>query len=435
MKVVFLCGGIGKRMMPLMEDKFLFKFLGKTLLEYHIDMAKKNGLNEFVIVANDENVDRIEKIMEGKKVDIVVQKKANGMADALLTAKKFIYGDEIILVNPNDVFDEKLYEKLLNAYKNVDADSFIAGHIVNEYFPGGYIIKDENGYMKRIIEKPSKGKEPSNLVNIVLHLHKNTKTLFDYIEKAESEKDDIYEKALDRMIKDENKIYVVNYDGYWQAIKYPWHILLVMDHFMESIERKISSSAKISDSAKIRGNVIIEDGVKVLDNAVINGPVYIGKNSVVGTNSLIWSGTQIGDNCVVGFSTEIKHSYIGSDCWFHENYVGDSIVGDGCSFGAGTITANLRFDEKNISMIVNGEKMDTGMNKFGAVIGESCHTGIHAGIMPGIKVGPNSIIGPSVNLRNDLEPNKILFQNGKIIENKIKFPERNLAKLKKKLGV
>lgn len=427
MKVVFLCGGVGKRMLPLMEDKFLFKFLGKTLLEYHIDMAKKYG--DIIIVANDENVDRIEKIAKDAK--IVVQKKARGMADALLAAKELINDDEFILVSPNDVFDESAYENLMNAYKSEDASSFITGYVVNDYFPGGYIIRDGK-YMKGIVEKPEN--PPSNIVNIVLHLHKNTKKLFEYIESTESSSDDVYEKALDRMIKDGEKVFVVDYDGYWQAIKYPWHVLRVLDHFMEKIEKKISPSAEISDSAKIYGNVIIEDGVKVLDNAVIRGPAYIGKGSVIGNNVLIWSGTQIGDKCVVGFSTEIKHSYVGDNCWFHENYVGDSIVADDCSFGAGTITANLRFDEKNISSYVKGKKLDTGMNKFGAVFGEKCRTGVHVGIMPGVKVGPNSIVGPHVCLTKDLEPNKIIFENGKIIDNKIKLDERNLSKLVKKLG-
>ena len=427
MKVVFLCGGVGKRMLPLMEDKFLFKFLGKTLLEYHIDMAKKYG--DIIIVANDENVDRIEKIAKDAK--IVVQKKARGMADALLAAKELINGDEFILVSPNDVFDESAYENLMEAYRSEDAASFITGYVVNDYFPGGYIIRDGK-YMKGIVEKPKS--PPSNIVNIVLHLHKNTRKLFEYIESTESSSDDVYEKALDRMIKDSEKVFVVDYDGYWQAIKYPWHVLRVLDHFMEKIERKISPSAEISDSAKIYGNVIIEEGVKVLDNAVIRGPAYIGKNSVIGNNVLIWSGTQVGDKCVVGFSTEIKHSYVGDNCWFHENYVGDSIVADDCSFGAGTITANLRFDEKNISSYVKGEKLDTGMNKFGAVFGEKCRTGVHVGIMPGVKVGPNSIVGPHVCLTKDLEPNKIIFENGKIIDNKIKLDERNLSKLVKKLG-
>ncbi len=427
MKAVFLCGGVGKRMLPLMEDKFLFKFMGKTLLEYHIDMAKKY-VDEIIIVANDENIDRIKKITDSK---VVLQKKANGMADALLAAKELIANDEIIIVSPNDVFDEEAYKKLMDAYRNEDASSFITGYVVKDYFPGGYIIRDGK-YMKGIVEKPEN--PPSNLVNIVLHLHKNTKKLFEYIERTESQRDDVYEKALDSMIKDGEKIYVVDYDGYWQAIKYPWHVLLVLDHFMEGAKRRISPSAEISETARIYGDVIVEDGVKILDNAVVRGPAYIGKNSVIGNNALVWSGTQIGDNCVVGFSTEIKHSYVGDGCWFHENYIGDSIVGDDCSFGAGTITANLRFDEKNISSYVKGRKMDTGMNKFGAVFGEKCRTGIHTGIMPGVKVGPNSIVGPHVCLTKDLEPNKILFSDGKLIDNKIKLDERNLSKLVKKLG-
>ncbi len=428
MKVVFLCGGVGKRMMPLMEDKFLFKFLGKTLLEYHIDMAKKFGLKDFVIVANDENVDRIRKIVGD--AEVVVQKSARGMADALLTAEELLRGEEIIVVSPNDVFDPSAYEELLKARKEVEATSYITGHVVKNYFPGGYII-EENGYMKGIVEKPKN--PPSNLVNIVLHLHRDTEKLFDYMKNTDGD-DDIYEKAIDKMIKDGEKVFVVHYDGYWQAIKYPWHILLVLDHFMEGVERRISSTAEISGSAKIYGNVIIEDNVRVLDNAVIRGPAYIGKNSIIGNNTLIWSGTQVGENCVVGFSTEIKHSYIGDRCWFHTNYVGDSIIGDDCSFGAGTITANLRFDEKEISMNIRGEKKSTGMNKFGAVFGENCRTGIHVGIMPGIKIGPNSIVGPHVCLAKDLEPNKIIFENGKIIDNRIKLDERKLSKLLKKLG-
>jgi bifunctional UDP-N-acetylglucosamine pyrophosphorylase/glucosamine-1-phosphate N-acetyltransferase len=112
---------------------------------------------------------------------------------------------------------------------------------------------------------------------------------------------------------------------------------------------------------------------------------------------------------VVGFSSEIKHSYIANNCWFHSNYIGDSIISNNCSFGAGTVTGNLRFDNENIKVNVKGEKIDTKLDKLGAIIGEDSKIGINASLMPGVKIGPNSIVGPHVTLKEDLEPNTIIF--------------------------
>jgi bifunctional UDP-N-acetylglucosamine pyrophosphorylase/glucosamine-1-phosphate N-acetyltransferase len=99
---------------------------------------------------------------------------------------------------------------------------------------------------------------------------------------------------------------------------------------------------------------------------------------------------------------------VGDGSWFHMNYIGDSVVGEHCNFGAGTITANWRFDEKPISVQVNGGPVSTGMDKFGAIIGDNCRTGINVSIMPGIKIGPNAIIGPSVYLTEDVDSNTII---------------------------
>jgi len=438
MKLVFLCGGIGKRMFPLTEDKFLFKFLGKTLLEHQIENAIKKGLKYFVIIGNQFNIDKIKDICKSLKanVEFVLQKEPNGMADALLCAKDLLEDEEIILVNPNDVFDNSVYKKILTEYKKSDYESYIIGYRVDSYFPGGYLEVNEKNELIRIHEKPGEGNEPSNLVNIVIHLHKNTKTLFDYLENVESERDDEYEVALTEMVKDKHNIKVVDYEGFWQAIKYPWDVFGVVKYFLNNINRKISPKARVSKKAKIYDNVVIEGGVKVLENAVIRGPCYIGKNSVIGNNVLIWNYSHIGDNCVIGFSTEMKHSYISDNCWFHMSYVGDSIISNNCSFGAGTITANFRFDEKPIHVNIRGKKSNSNMDKLGVIMGESCKTGINSCTMPGVRVGPNSIIGPGVTLTEDLEPNRIALLRGKnyeIKDNRIKLSIEKKKELMKKL--
>jgi len=110
---------------------------------------------------------------------------------------------------------------------------------------------------------------------------------------------------------------------------------------------------------------------------------------------------------VVGYSTEVKHSYIGNHCWFHSNYIGDSMIDDNCSLGAGTVLANFRLDERNIQIKIGDSLVDTGYDKLGAIVGRGCRIGVNASLMPGVRVGPDSSVGPQVCLRDDLGANKM----------------------------
>jgi len=423
MKAVFLCGGIGKRMFPVTEDKILLDFLGQTLLERQIEMAKEAGLSEFVIVGNPQNIGSIEKIMAGISdiaAEFVVQEEPLGIANALEKASQFV-DDEIMVVNPNDVFDISVYTMLLKAEHNNSAVSYLTGYQVADYFPGGYLVVDEGNKLTHITEKPERGNEPSNLVNIMVHLHKDPEKLLRYAMSVQTDRDDVYERAIDCMAKETNGVAVVPYAGFWNAIKYPWHIFAVVRRFLDRSQRYISPSAAISDKATIDGKVIISEGVRVFENAVIRGPVYIGPNSVIENNSLVREYSHIGACCTVGYSTEIKGSYVGDGCWFHMSYAGDSIIGHECSFGAGTVLSNFRFDEKNILMKVDGKPVDTELDKFGAVIGNRCKTGVNANVMPGVRIGSNSIVGSHVCLTEDLEPDRIILPESvyKTTRNKI----------------
>ena len=261
--------------------------------------------------------------------------------------------------------------------------------------------------LAHIIEKPGKGNEPSNLVNVLLHLHTDPQKLLACIANVKTERDDVYERAIDSMVKDGQTVKVIHYTGPWTPIKYPWHIFSVVRQFLDNSPRYIAPSAQVSESAVIDGRVVLDENVRVFENAVIRGPVYIGANSVVGNGSLVRGYSHIGTDCVVGFATEIKGSYIGDGCWFHMGYVGDSVIGDNCSFGANTVFANWRFDENNIPVTVDGS-VDSGLDKLGAIVGDNCRTGVNSSLMPGVRVGPNSIVGAHVCLTRDLEPDSMV---------------------------
>jgi NDP-sugar pyrophosphorylase family protein len=410
-KAVFLCGGRGKRMFPITEDKFLLDFLEKPLLEHQIKIACDAGLSHFVIIGNPDNIQRIEQITKkipGIEVDLALQKKPLGIADALKSAEPFLLG-QLLVINPNDVFSSSVYTKILSEAEKTTASCYILGYQVQKYFPGGYLQVNSQNELLHIVEKPNPGEEPSNLVNILIHFHTNSEELLRYIETVQTTRDDVYECALDNIVKGGHKIKVIPYDDFWAPIKYPWHIFKVMEYFLDNAQTYIASSARISEKATIEGKVILSDNVKVLENAVIRGPVYIGANSIIGNNALVRDYSHIGSNSVIGYSTEVKHSYIGNNCWFHSNYIGDSIVDDNCSLGAGTVLANFRLDEGDIQIEVGDSLIDTGYDKLGAIIGRGCRIGVNASLMPGVRVGPDSFVGPQVCLHQDLEASKTIL--------------------------
>jgi len=436
-KAVFLCGGRGKRMFPIAEDKFLLDFLGKTLLEHQIKIACEAGLSHFVIIGNPENIAKIEQISKKiprVKVDLALQKKSLGIADALKRVEPFLHG-QLLVINPNDVFSGSAYNKIITAAEKASASSYILGYQVQKYFPGGYLQVNSQNELLHIVEKPSPGEEPSNLVNILIHCHNKSEELFRYIETVQTTRDDVYECALDNMVKEGHKIKVVPYKDFWAPIKYPWHIFKVMEYFLDDAQPYIAPSARISEKANIEGKVILSDNVKVLENAVIRGPVYIGANSIIGNNALVRDYSHIGSNSVIGYSTEVKHSYIGDNCWFHSNYIGDSIVDDNCSLGAGTVLANFRLDEGYIQVKVGDSLVDTGYDKLGAIIGRGCRVGVNASLMPGVRVGPDSFVGPQACLREDLGANKMVLLESQyqVEDNKTTLDEGKRQELLRKL--
>jgi UDP-N-acetylglucosamine diphosphorylase/glucosamine-1-phosphate N-acetyltransferase len=437
MKTVLLCGGIGKRMFPITEDKLLLSFLGKPLLKHQIEKLKEAGLDDLVVVASPRNVGDIERItreVDGVRASFVVQEKALGIANALETAERFLNG-EVAIVNPNDVFESSALTSLISSSRRAKASAYLVGYEVKDYFPGGYLVTNKRSELKRIVEKPPRGQEPSNLVNILLHLHAEASELMKYVGKAQTSRDDVYECALDLMVKEGHKIKIVPYRGFWKAVKYPWHIFGVVRYFLDRCQPSISPSAQISPRAIVEGRVIIEDNVRVLENAVIRGPAYIGAKSIIGNSVLIRDYSHIGRNCVVGYCTEVKGSYIGDNCWFHSSYVGDSIIDDNCSLAAGTVLANFRFDEKNIKVTVGEESVDTGLEKFGAIMGGNSKTGINASIMPGVRIGPGSFVGSHVCLMKDLPPNKMVLMEPRYrtLDNNVALGDGKKQDLMKKL--
>ncbi len=405
MKIIILAGGEGKRMWPIQTDKCLIPFLGKPLLYHNLKQIKENIPDaDFIIVANPQSKDKVEAVAKELELSytIAIQDEPKGMADALLSAKDLIE-EEVLVLNAEDQLDPKIYQSVLQQ----KADVVVPGLKVDQYFSGGY-IKAAGSRVQAIVEKPGEGNEPSDLVKLVVDYFKDGKKLVEYLEKAQSERDDVYEKVLDKMIVDGMDVKFTKYHGVWIPLKYPWHVLDVAEHLLSKIEQQISPSAKVSEKAIIEGKVVIEEGARVFEGAVIKGPVFIGKNCIVGNNTMVRQ-SNLEEGCVTGFNSDITRSYIGPNSWFHTNYIGDSVIEGDFGMGSGAVLANLRLDDHTIR--VGQEKVDSGRHKLGLIAGKGSRVGVNASTMPGARVGSNSLVGPGVVLHEDVKDNtKILVK-------------------------
>jgi len=444
MKVIVLAAGRSKRLKPI-EDKNFLEFLGKPLIQLQLEQMAAAGLKDFIVVGGAHNLARLKGLARTMKPTFKVVEQKNldeGMAGAILSVERHVKNEAMMVVSANDVVDAEAYKKVLKAGSEKTFDCFLIGKKVKEYFPGGYLKVRPNGQITGIVEKPGKGNEPSKMVNLVIHYYRSADMFVKALKAVKTHKDDRYEVALDELMKAGVKMKVVPYEGFWQAVKYPWHILDLMDYFFKKMiqfpvsrpPKNYAGKPQVAKSAKLHGDVFLARGVRVLDNAVIVGPAYIGENTIVATNAMV-RGSNIGANCIVGFGTEVARSFWGHDVWTHTNYVGDSVLGNDVSFGAGTVTGNLRLDEGNIMSMIQGEKTDSGRNKFGLFTGDHVRCGINTSFMPGIKIGHNSFIGAGITVAQDIPDNSFVYGKTELVikENKASTDPKSREAMKKKL--
>lgn len=183
---------------------------------------------------------------------------------------------------------------------------------------------------------------------------------------------------------------------------YPWDLLKLNEILVGGLtESRVHG--EVSAGATIEGTLVLGEGSRVLPGVYIEGKVIIGRGCKIGPNCYLRGSTSIGDHCHIGQSVEIKNCLIGHKTNIgHLSYVGDSVLGDGVNFGAGTTTSNLRHDGLGHRSMVDGKLIDTGRRKFGAIVGDGVHTGIHTSLYPGRKLGPGATTRPGEVVQRDL---------------------------------
>lgn len=187
------------------------------------------------------------------------------------------------------------------------------------------------------------------------------------------------------------------------GIQYPWQFLDLHEHLLEMVWQKRPKDTEVHRAQLAEGaRLLVGEGTQVLPGVYVEGLVIIGRNCKIGPNLYLRGPISIGDNCHIGQAVELKNTIVGNGTNVgHLSYIGDSVLANRVNLGAGTITSNLRHDGKNHRSAVDGDVIDTGRRKFGTIIGDGVHTGIHTSLYPGRKLGPGSTTLPGEVVSRD----------------------------------
>lgn len=197
----------------------------------------------------------------------------------------------------------------------------------------------------------------------------------------------------------------------FEGATYPWEVLPKISAFI----LQLGSTLSEEEYEKIGEDVWIARSATVVPTAYIHGPAIIGKNAEVRHCAFIRGNAIVGEGAVVGNSTELKNVVLFNKVQVpHYNYVGDSILGYKAHMGAGSITSNVKSDKKLVIVKDGRERIETGLKKFGAMLGDEVEVGCGSVLNPGTVVGRHSSIYPLSSVREVVPADSIYKKRGEV---------------------
>lgn len=390
-KAVVLAAGEGKRLRPLTytRPKCMIQLAGKPILQHVLENLNAVGVREAAIVVKYKKeaiTDYFRRNpIDGMKLSFIGQGEKYGTAAAFADAESFAT-DMFFGVAGDIITEAAALRKLADGAEGEVTAALHAVEDAREY--GTAIVKD--GKISAFEEKV--GKPKSNLANCSLYVFEPS--IFKRL--AALPKSSRGEYEIIDVLKGATAVEI---NEYWLDMGMPWQLFSANEFLLSKLPEK---KGKI-ESSVIRGKLIMEKGAEIHDS-VIEGDVYLGENSYVGPHAYIRGTTSIGRDCGIGDSTTVKNSIIFDHVNAkHLTYIGDSIVGSNCNFGAATQIANYRFDAGNIKAIVNDVIIDTKRNKLGAIIGDNTKMGVLCSVMPGKMIGDGCWIDAGTVIKENVE--------------------------------
>jgi bifunctional UDP-N-acetylglucosamine pyrophosphorylase/glucosamine-1-phosphate N-acetyltransferase len=424
MKAVILAAGEGVRLQPITSTrpKHLIKVGGKPILEHCLDAVKTSGIDEALIVihymgeAIRQYFGNGEKF--GLKIEYAEQKSVLGTGNAVSLVEPYVK-DDFLMVYGDLLFSADVVKTIIDSYEKEKPAATMAVVSVENLEDYGVVELENEKHVKQVVEKPKREEAPSNLANAGVYVFSTE--IFDKIRETSTSARGEWEitDAVSQLLKEKKTVLAVKVSqNDWVDIGRPWDLLEANRWALERMKHKVCGF--VENGAYLVGPVTVAETARIRSGAYIEGPAFIDEESDIGPNCYIRPYTSVGKKVRIGNACEIKNSIIMDRVHIgHLSYVGDSILGENCNLGAGTVTANYRLDSETIKMVVKDLVVDSGRTKLGAVLGDDVKAGINALFMPGVKVGNNSQIGPDVIVYRDVAADTVVLLKQNLEERKL----------------
>ena len=408
MKALILAAGEGTRLRPLTTNipKPLLTVAGRPYLAHLVQALRDAGIKEQVILVG-WKANRVKEFFgDGKQMGVELsyleQKERLGTANAIGVAEGLMDGD-FVCVNGDVVMAPEAVAEMVSEFQR-DRRPFMGVVEVPEPQRFG-VVQHDNGKLVKIIEKPAN--PPSKLING--GFFGLTDEVFDHIRNTGRSPRGEYEFTDTlNMMAAQTEVAVRKINGEWMDVGYPWELLRANEYLMSRLKRDVRGT--VEEGAVLKGVVVVEEGALVRSGSYVEGPVYISRGCDIGPNCYLRPFTCLGENVRIGSSVEVKNSIVMKRTHIpHHNYVGDSIIGERCNFGAGTKVANLRFDDRTVRVTTKGQMLSTGRRKLGVIMGDDVKTGINAMIEPGTVIWEGTVVGMGARARGNIGPNSKVF--------------------------
>ncbi|OGS42043.1 MAG: glucose-1-phosphate thymidylyltransferase [Euryarchaeota archaeon RBG_16_62_10] len=403
MKGYILAAGEGLRMRPLTSNipKPLLPVAGRPFLEHNIEALKEAGIKDLILLVGWRAQRIREHFGDGKafgvRIEYIEQKERLGTAHAIGMVREMV--DSPFLCMYGDVVLTKESVKgLVEHHRKVKGSVMALTSVEDPRRYGSIVVED--GVVKEIVEKAEV--PPSNVINAGAYVLEPE--VFEAIAETKKSARGEYEVTDSlKILMRKKHLYTHVLKGEWIDVARPWDLLEANRILMAELEPDIEGD--VSERATVIGSIHVGKGTKVLPGSYIVGPAIIGSDCEIGPNAYIRPSTSIGDHCKVGAAVEIKNSIVMDHTKVpHLSYVGDSVLGERCNLGAGTKVANLRLDEKEVQVVVDGRRTGSGRRELGVIMGDDVKTGINATIDVGTIIGEGTFIGMGAVARGTIAP-------------------------------
>lgn len=408
MKAFLLAAGEGTRMRPLTANrpKPLLPVAGKPFLEHILSRLRGSGVEGATILIGWRGRRIKEYFGKGEAMGLPLvyaeQEALEGTAAAVALAEDRV-DSRFLCLNGDIIFQETDLREFLREHGKGDSTVVAVTKSPRPELFGSIQVKGDR--VVDIEEKPPKA--AAEWVNAGIYLFNDS--IFDLIRETPKSPRGEYEITDTlKILLEKEDVLVHRLQGPWLDVGYPWDLLLANELLLQGMEGKVEGV--VEEGAVLKGPVKVSKEATVLSGAYVEGPTYLAEGSRVGPNCYVRPFTYLGPESKVGNACEVKNSIImGGSHVPHQNYVGDSILGEGCNLGAGTKVANLRLDGETISVMVKGMRMDTGLRKLGAIVGDRVKTGVNVSIDVGTIIGEDSTIGPGARVRGNIAPGSRIY--------------------------